>query len=151
MSRFVVGSGSVRIEVEDGIRDALEAAIREAAPRTIAALERELDAIIAAARADWPVGRRGPTDDRPHSRDLFELTFKVSPNLDVEATIYNKAGDAKGNDYAYKIKRKGDGLNVWQAFVVKKVAEAEQRLADILAEEMAAAVSQSGGGLGFGR
>lgn len=137
MSRFVVGSGAVTIEVEDGLVDMLERLVREAAPRTVEALERELDRIVEEAKREWPVGRRRPTEKpRPHSKDMFQVVFKVDANLDVEATIYNRAGDEKGNDYAYKIRRKEDGLNVWNAFVVQKVKAAEQRLADILADEL---------------
>lgn len=133
MGKFVVQRGNVKIEVESGIDEMLERLIRDAAPRTIAALERELDAIVANAKANWPVGReRG----RPHSRDLFEITFRFDPgDFSVEATIYNRAV----GDYAYKIKTV-TGVSPWQEYVVKKVNEAEYRLAEILAEELAAVI-----------
>lgn len=138
MSRWEIGRGAVRIEVDDGIRDAMEHAIREAAPRTIEAIERELDRIVAEAAATWPVGRErdGREQGRPHSRDLFRVELRINPDLSVEGTIYNSA------DYAYKIKRKEDGRNPWQEFVVKRVREAEGRIAEILADEIAAAIAQ---------
>lgn len=160
MSRWKIGRGSVTIEVEDGSDELLFQLAQEAAPRAVAAIERELDAIVAAARAVWPVGERGGTSlrpgdtaggigelarrlreraDRPHSRDLFRVTLVVMPDLVVEGTITNVAGEGTSSpDYAYKIKV-GE-LSPWQEYIVKKVREAEDRIAEILAEEMAAAL-----------
>lgn len=135
MSRWEIGRGAVRLEVDDGIRDAMEAAIREAAPRTVEAIERELKRIVREAEAAWPVGREreGRERGRPHSRDLFRVVLTITPDLAVEGTIYNDA------PYAYKIK--SDGASPWQEHVVGAVREAEGRIAEILAEEIAAAIS----------
>lgn len=140
MARFVVGRGNVTIEGNDGVADMVEALVREAAPRTIEALERELDKIIDEARAAWPVGREreGATEKgRPHSRDLFTVKIVFDPDeFAVDAVIENTAGrGTSSGDYAYKIK--SGGVSPWQVHVVQKVKEAEQRLADILAEELA--------------
>ncbi len=140
MAKFVISRGNVTVEVESGIDAMVERLVREAAPRTIAALEAELDKIVDEARAEWPVGREreGREKGRPHSRDLFTVTLRFDPGaFAVEAVIENTAGrGTSSGDYAYKIK--SGGISPWQVHVVRKVKAAEKRLAEILAEEMAA-------------
>lgn len=134
VARRVIGRGRVTLELESGVDELLEALFTAGAKRVVEALERELDQIVEEARAAWPVGRdRG----RTHSRDLFVVTLRLDPTGPaVEAVIENTAGRGTASkDYAYKIK--SDGISPWQVHVVQRVKAAEQRLADLLAEELA--------------
>lgn len=136
MARRVIGRGRVRLELVSGVDELLEALFTEGARRLVDALERELDKIVEEARAAWPVGRERK---RPHSRDLFTVTLVFDPaGPAVNAIIENTAGrGSKEKDYAYKIKTKA-GISPWQVHVLQRVKDAEQRLADLLAEEIAA-------------
>lgn len=123
------GRGNVSIDVDQDLDGWLVRAVQQHAPRLIAALERELDRIVAEAVLAWPVGReRG----RPHSRDLFSVTIRITPEFDLEGIIDNAA------PYAYLIKL--GQVSPWQEHVVKKVKAAEQRLADVMADELGTAL-----------
>lgn len=119
MARYTVGSGSVRLDVNDPLRDVAIRAAREAAPRTFAILESYADKLVADAREKWPVGRDrlGPKDGegRPHSRDLLDAEIVIETSGDVRARVVNTA------DYAYKIKSSQNGVNgsPWQVLVAR--------------------------------
>lgn len=124
-----VGRGHISIDIDHDLDEWLVRAVQQHAPRLIAAIERELEAIVKAAEPAWPVGReRG----RPHSRDLFEVEIRITPDFAVEGVIRNRAS------YAYLIKQ--GKYSPWQALIVQKLKAAEQRVADVMAAELGAAL-----------
>ncbi len=132
MARFSVGSGSVRLNVDDPLRDVAIRAAREAAPRTFEILESYADKLVADAKAKWPVGRERETpadgQGRPHSRDLLEAEIVVETNGTVRARVTNSA------DYAYKIKTSQNGVDgsPWQILVNRPFKAATPSLLESL-------------------
>jgi hypothetical protein len=128
VSKVRVGRGSVVVEIDDGIADALLAAAEAALPGAVDVMKAELAAVVDAGRAGWPVGRdRG----EPHSRDLFEVDVRIDPvDFAVEGVITNRA------PYAYKILLPGGYGSPWQKLIRKPTLDAAQRIADAVAKRL---------------
>lgn len=137
MRRIKVARGGISVEVDDAASELLERAVRAAAPKALEVMEREIDAILDRARAEWPVGRERTARSergRPHSRDLFDLEIRLDPSGPaVEIVVLNRA------DYAYKIK--SGGTSPWQDLIRKPILAAMQRIADECADEISRAAA----------
>lgn len=131
--RIRVARGNVVVEVDDALQPMLERAVEAAMPAAVKVLYEEIDKILDAARAVWPVGRERTSASergRPHSRDLFDIEVRLDPSGPaVEFVVINRA------DYAYKIK--SGGISPWQAYIRKPILAAMKRIADETAAEIA--------------
>ncbi len=145
MSKLKVRSGAVTMEIEDGLRDMMERAVRNSTPRTIGAIEETVHRLWTEAYDRWPVGpekdekgtriREGGSGiPRPHSREL--LTEEMIVDV-TEGVVLGRI--SSGSAYGYYINSTQNGImgNAWQVLVRRPLLEASDRIADILAEEIA--------------
>lgn len=117
----------IRMELDPGLRDALDKIGDGAFGRVLSKLEAEADRRIADAESRWPIGRRreGAEAGRPHSKDLFQRETRITEDS-VSVVISNPA------KYAYKIKTYQSGLggkSPWQELVRKPFLKDLKRIA----------------------
>lgn len=118
----------------------MEAATLSITSRVYAAAHRRALAgmrrTLGYARSRWPVGRE---QNRPHSRDLFELRDTSDGKDRVNIALYNTAKDAQGTPYAFfirSVKVPGVGKkNAWTVLVRRPVLKLTGELARETAQD----------------
>lgn len=133
MAGLVIGSDTFSATLDDGFRQAIERAVREAAPRTMRAIEREGERLFREGQADWPVKKRNSND----SRGKLYYNVRLTPPDSIELVFGNRS------PYAYYIRgnRQG-GRHTWTELFRKPVRSRkfQDRLADELADELTGAL-----------
>lgn len=136
---FTIGRGAASLQVSGELTRAVEQVIRELAPTVVAAVEREIEQLVADAEAQWP---RGDDKDSPrarnkaqpfHSQDRFITGIRYVTG-GIEGYIDNDATNIRGQRYWWFIK--SGGISPLQTYVRKPLREVAQQLAKELAGDM---------------
>ena len=130
MAGYVIGSGKASIAVGPQLRQHVDRLLRSAAPKTVAAIERQVDDQTAGLRSTWP-RKTG------QSANGFEGNVRIASSapLVVDGLITNRV------PYLFYERENGKrgGKHYWTEFVVKPSREAARELARTLAAELGSA------------
>ena len=136
---FTIGRGAASLQVSGELTRAVEQVIRELAPTVVAAVEREIEQLVADAEAQWP---RGDDKDSPrarnkaqpfHSQDRFITGIRYVTG-GIECYVDNDATNIRGQRYWWFIK--SGGISPLQTYVRKPLREVAQQLAKELAGDI---------------
>jgi hypothetical protein len=132
VSRYYVGTGSIRAEVTDGLRDELRALVDKIAPGIRDVLERESAAVLAAAEARWPVasgeskaGLYGGVQVAP---DLSSIRGFLANNVGYSVYVKSFKGGLGGRSAVVELLRKPITARTRQ--VTAEIGAAFERIAN---------------------
>lgn len=124
----------------------MDAALRQAFPATVAAIEAGLDNVLNPAVAAWPV-KTGK------SKAAFERYVRLTSETTVDGIIRNDARTDKGAPYTYYIAaswfRDASGRRIqvdnrWQQLVIKPTRTEARKIAKAAAQELVRVLVRSG-------
>jgi hypothetical protein len=122
--KLKIGRGAAMVELNDELSAKLDRVLREAAPRTMDAIERTTEKLATDAQNNWP-------EKTGRSKAGFEYGVRLPSLNRVEGYIRNNV------DYAYYIKGKAQGgRNTWQELAVKPVKKALPDLIEDIRDEI---------------
>lgn len=127
--RLKYRSGKASVELSGEIRDAIERALEQVAPRTLAVLDDATSSVVEAARPQWPV-KTGL------SQKTLTNFVRVS-RTSIEGVVENPAWKRgkRGKDYyAYMINRGA----TWKKLCENPTLDKVEDVAQAVAEEAAA-------------
>jgi hypothetical protein len=127
---ILINRGKATVEISGDLLEAVDRAVRESMPITIAAMEAATAEVLAAARPLWPVktGR---------SLAAFREITRLPTPEEIETSILNDAQTRKGIGYAVLIKTRPD-YSPWQELVRKPLLDRADSVATQAAAEIAA-------------
>lgn len=99
--------------------------VEHVTPGLVAEIERAVNEIRGEAEARWPVGKRWPGDNRPHSRDLFATRVEIVR----KGTEYEVVGRlTNGADWLVYIKPLKLGKSAVVEWIRKPMAAQRDRI-----------------------
>ena len=130
MAKLRFGSGSVSAEMSDRLEEIARAAIREASPGALEAIEGSMAPILRSAQAEWPV-------DTGRSRNGLRFEVLLSTN-DVRGRI---VGDAPYTRWVRPRKWFG-ARTAWNETVAKPVKAAVREIVKTIGDRLVAAMER---------
>tara|TARA_R100000406_G_scaffold68216_1_gene48609 strand:- start:1982 stop:2410 length:429 start_codon:yes stop_codon:yes gene_type:complete len=127
-------SGNVQVNMSNEVSKGFENIVNKLLPKTRAEIEKILDELEADAKSRWPVRKKKSGG----SRNLMYTEVRITPNLELEAVIGNKA------EYAWAIRVGVDpqntGLNmdrrVADGLLWAPTRKASNKIAKVFADEI---------------